>query len=124
MKNRPKIGIIHHPFYKTFHGIKEAKTYLGSVETGLYYSDIREYMDDFQLYDIERSLHYLQPFQPKVQGDLSNYEIKVICTLNRFGQMQTILDHLKPSVNMRIGGAGNKIINLLDEYADLMCHVV
>lgn len=64
MKNRPKIGIIHHPFYKTFHGIKESKTYLGSVETGLYYSDIRDYMDDWQLYDIDRSVHYVQPFQP------------------------------------------------------------
>lgn len=43
--------------------------------------------------------------------------------MNRFSQMQTVLDLMKPSVIIRLGGAGNKALHILDEYADLLLHM-
>ncbi len=37
--------------------------------------------------------------------------------------MQTVLDKMSPSVIIRLGGAGNKALHLLDEYADLLLHM-
>eukprot|EP00347_Sterkiella_histriomuscorum_P005289 403357170 len=124
VKGKPKIGILHQPFYKTIHGIKESKTYLGSIETGVFYSDIKDYMDQRQLYEMKRSFHYLQPFQPHVFGKHKDYEVKVLCSVNRFEHTQNVLDHMKPLVSMRLGGAGQKAIVMLDEYADFFVHVV
>lgn len=38
--------------------------------------------------------------------------------------MSKVWEHLKPSVNIRIGGAGNKAIYMLDDNADFFVHVV
>ena len=78
------MGIIHKPFYEDHHGIKCSKTYLGSVECGVFSSDIKDYMDEQQLYSIERSFHYLQAFHKYPLGIRSSYQIKVACTMNRF----------------------------------------
>lgn len=57
VKGRPKVGIIHKPFYESHFGIKCSKTYLGSVECGVFFSEIKDYMDDEHLYSVERSFH-------------------------------------------------------------------
>lgn len=38
--------------------------------------------------------------------------------------MQTAIEKLHPSVNLRLGGAGNKALYILYEYADYFLHVV
>jgi hypothetical protein len=38
--------------------------------------------------------------------------------------MQQCLKFLKPSINIRIGGAGNKAVHMLESQADAMVHVV
>lgn len=38
--------------------------------------------------------------------------------------MQNVLSKLEPSVLMRMLGAGNKAVNMLDEYGDIFIHVV
>lgn len=80
-------------------------------------------MDDGQLYSIERSFHHLEGFHNFPMGKREDYQIKVTCTMNRFSQMQTVLDKMSPSVIIRLGGAGNKALHILDEYADLLLHM-
>jgi hypothetical protein len=38
--------------------------------------------------------------------------------------MQDALEYLKPCVNIRVGGAGNKGVFLLEDQADVFVHVV
>lgn len=38
--------------------------------------------------------------------------------------MQDFLDMLKPSIDIRLGGAGNKAISMLDNETDSMVHFV
>ena len=52
------------------------------------------------------------------------YTVKVAATLNRFSSIDEVLGLLKPSINVRIGGAGNKAVHILDEYTDYMIHTV
>lgn len=63
VNGKPKIGVLHQPFYTTSWGIKESKTYLGSIETGCFYSEIRDYMDPYFLYEITRNFTYMTHFQ-------------------------------------------------------------
>ena len=49
----PKMGIIHKPYHTEDGG--HSRTYFGSIETGLYYIDKKEYMSTDQLYT------YLRP---------------------------------------------------------------
>ncbi len=44
--------------------------------------------------------------------------------MNRFSAVEKALDLLKPNVTMRIGGSGNKCLNILDNKADYLIHTV
>ena len=37
--------------------------------------------------------------------------------------MQKVIEKLQPTVNIRLGGAGNKALFLLDENADILLHM-
>lgn len=45
-----KIGVIHKPFFDSGRGVR-GRTYFGSVETGTYYIDTKDYMNEEMLYD-------------------------------------------------------------------------
>ena len=44
--------------------------------------------------------------------------------MNRFSEMQNALNNLEPNVCIRVGGAGNKGIYIINGVADCMVHVV
>lgn len=48
----------------------------------------------------------------------------IAATLNRFNTIEKALELLKPNVTMRIGGAGNKSLYILDNKADYLVHLV
>ena len=134
----PRFGIIHKPFYGKWNlqmdkvakstQVKDfiSRTYFGSVECGVFKCDLKDYLqvDPEIMNQYERPAIYMQPFPNNVMNDEKSYELKVTCTMNRFSQMQECLDQLKPSVNIRVGGAGNKAVHMLDGNADALVHVV
>jgi hypothetical protein len=62
INNIPKLGVIHKPYYSQFMDTINSRTYFGSIETGCYYTDIKDYMDQYILYEIERTHRYLGNF--------------------------------------------------------------
>lgn len=78
-----KIGVLHKPFFNSGKG-RRGRTYFGSLETGTYYIDTKEYMNDEMLYDFKRAIHYLEPFKNEIIHDKEHYEVKAGCTMNRF----------------------------------------
>ena len=48
----------------------------------------------------------------------------IAATLNRFTALEKVIESLKPNVTMRIGGAGNKCLQILDNKACFLVHNV
>jgi len=65
----------------------------------------------------------LEAFHKYPLGVKDSYQIKVACTMNRFSQMQKVIEKMQPTINIRLGGAGNKALFLLDENADILLHM-
>ena len=66
----------------------------------------------------------MESFEQEDLGIKKNYEIKLACTMNRFLEMQNVIERLSPDICIRVGGAGNKGIFILEGQADCMIHVV
>mmetsp|Transcript_4042 Transcript_4042/g.2990 ORF Transcript_4042/g.2990 Transcript_4042/m.2990 type:complete len:189 (-) Transcript_4042:276-842(-) len=121
-KGRPRFGIIHKPFFSNQSGL--SRTYFGSVECGAFKTDIEEHMDREIMYELARPAQYLPPFESSPIPSKDSFSVQTLCTKNRFKQMQEVLEQISPSVNIRVGGAGNKGIVLLEGQADVLVHVV
>lgn len=101
-----------------------SKTYLGSLETGCYCSEYFDYMEDYSERNVYRNFEYQDPFHNELIQNPDTYEVKIAATLNRFSEIEKVLKLLAPSINIRIGGAGNKAVYILDDYADYLIHTV
>ena len=120
---RPRIGIIHKPYLSA--DVDLSKTYLGSIETGLFTSEYNcHYTEDDDARLVTRNFQYVEPFAQHPILDAGDYHLHIAATLNRFRAVESILQRLKPSVEMRIGGAGNKCLHILDNKACILVHNV
>jgi len=64
IKGRPRIGIIHKPYFSVNeYGEEISKTYLGSIECGLFTSEYNyNHTDDYDARHIKRNFSYCEPF--------------------------------------------------------------
>jgi 3'(2'), 5'-bisphosphate nucleotidase len=73
---------------------------------------------------IRRIFCYSEPFSNFPILNPKQHEPHIAATLNRFSAVEKVLDLLKPNVTMRIGGAGNKCLQILDDKACYLIHMV
>ncbi len=123
---RPRIGVIHKPYFSSKDAEEElSKTYLGSIECGLFTSEYNyAHTDDNDSRHIHRNFSYCDPFNQDPIFNPKTFEPHIAATLNRFSAVEKALELLKPNVTMRIGGSGNKCLYILDNKADYLIHTV
>ena len=65
IKGRPRIGVIHKPYHsKNESGDPVGKTYLGSIECGLFLGEYNStYIEGFDHQHIHRNFMYQEPFR-------------------------------------------------------------
>jgi 3'-phosphoadenosine 5'-phosphosulfate (PAPS) 3'-phosphatase len=126
IQGRPRIGVIHKPYFdKNEFGEEISKTYMGSIECGLFTSEYNyTYTADYDASHIDRNFNYCQPFSPSPVLNPKTYEPHIAATLNRFSAVEDALNLMKPNLTMRIGGSGNKCLNILDNKAEYLIHTV
>ena len=118
VKGRPKVGIMHKPFLKNR---AETRTYVGSVEAGLFYFDHSET-------DSSTSKpNYVPPFGERQEELDSSFKPK-LCTSPSFYQQQSLMEDvisdLQPQQVNRIKGPGNKFLHLTNERSDFFLNLV
>lgn len=80
---RPRIGIIHKPYLSADFDL--SKTYLGSIETGLFTSEYNQhYTEDDDARLVTRNFQYAEPFAQPPILDAPAYHLHIAATLNRF----------------------------------------
>lgn len=106
--NRPRIGVIHKPFYNTRY--KFGRTYFGTPECGMFIKD--KFSD--KLKRLER-VTPLRPFDLDESTTNENYNMWV-CGSHNTNQliMNDLFGALNPTNVSKVAGAGNKIVYLLD----------
>ena len=119
VRGRPKVGVMHKPFSKNR---AETRTYVGSVEAGLFYFD-------HSGTDCSTSKpNYVPPFSNKKEDfDMSNFKPQ-LCTAPSYHQqesmMDQVLDDLQPLQVNRVKGPGNKFLHLTNERSDFFLNLV
>ena len=118
VKGRPKVGIMHKPFLKNR---AETRTYVGSVEAGLFYFD---HSDS----DSSTSKpNYVPPFGERQEELEASFKPK-LCTSPSFYQQQSLMEDviadLQPQQVNRIKGPGNKFLHLTNERSDFFLNLV
>eukprot|EP00347_Sterkiella_histriomuscorum_P009337 403341598 len=118
VKQRPRIGIIHKPFY---HGLyQQGRTYFGTPECGIFIKD--KFQD--KLKRLQR-VTPLMPFPTDDAVDDDDYKMWVCGSFNPNQKvMNQIIDSLKPINVAKVAGSGNKILYILDQKADCYLNLV
>ena len=108
VNGRPRIGVIHKPFYHR--GVKQGRTYFGTPECGTFIKD-----------KFAKPLKRLQrvtpmlPFPTEDAVDKEDYNMWICASMNRNQEsMNEILQACEPDYLARVAGAGNKIVHMLD----------
>jgi len=116
VRGRPKIGVIHKPFSKDR---AQTRTYVGSVESGLFYLD--------HAHSTTSEPNYVPPFSDKDNRLDSDFKPQ-LCTAPTFtgeGEiMNQVLSDLSPLKVNRVKGPGNKFLHLTDERSDFFLNLV
>lgn len=108
VKQRPKIGIIHKPFYNESY--RQSRTYFGTPECGLFIKD--KFSE--KLKRLQR-VTPLMPFPTEDAVDDNDYKMWVCGSFNENQKvMKDVIQSLKPMTVSKVAGSGNKIIYLLD----------
>lgn len=105
---RPRIGIIHKPFYnQNYH---QGRTYFGTPECGIFIKD------KFQ--DKLKRLQRVTPLKPFPTDDAVEDELYKMWVCGSFNPnqkvMNEIIDCLNPVNVAKVAGSGNKTIYILD----------
>jgi len=118
--------VIHKPYYRINEDGEEiSKTFLGSIECGVFTSEYNySHTDDYDARNIKRNFAYRFPFHDDPIWNPNTFEPHIAATLNRFGAVEKALELLKPNVTMRIGGSGNKSLYIIENQADYLIHTV
>mmetsp|Transcript_40396 Transcript_40396/g.29101 ORF Transcript_40396/g.29101 Transcript_40396/m.29101 type:complete len:250 (+) Transcript_40396:405-1154(+) len=118
VNQRPKIGVIHKPFYNAAY--RQGRTYFGTPETGVFIKD----KFPKKLRRLDRVIS-LDDFDKEEAVDEKDYDLWVCASLNK-NQLSTneILKALKPRHVARVAGAGNKFVYLMDKKADFYVNLV
>jgi 3'(2'), 5'-bisphosphate nucleotidase len=118
IKGFAKVGIVHNPF--SDEDSSKGRTIFGSVEHGAFRVFYEHTMSDADLK--KRDPEYLEPFD--IDADPAHdHNMAVAASLTHFSPfMQDIFDHMKPIDVKRIGGAGNKCLNVTQGTVDAYIH--
>lgn len=118
VNQRPKIGVIHKPFYNVAY--RQGRTYFGTPETGVFIKD----KFPKKLRRLDRVLT-LNDFDKEEAIDEEEYELWVCASFNKNQQsMNEVLKALRPRHIARVAGAGNKFVYLMDKKADYYLNLV
>ena len=118
INGRPRIGIIHKPFYKQT--LRQGRTYFGTPECCIFIKD----KFSKQLRRLQR-VTSLCPFPTEDAIESQDYDMWVVGSMNTNQQsMNEIHAALNPQHVARVAGAGNKIVHMLDQKADFYINLV
>lgn len=118
VNGRPRIGVIHKPFYQR--GLMQGRTYFGTPECGIFIKD----KFASPLKRIQRVTPML-PFPTEDAIAKENYDMWVCASMNtNQDSMNKLIDAVNPDNVARVAGAGNKIVYMLDQKADLYLNLV
>lgn len=115
--NRSRLGIVHKPFIRDNEEL--GKTVFGSAEHGVFSVDYdrRQTIDE----QLSREINYLEPFN--MEEPAEDHQIRVAASLSHFSDtIKEVLGGLDPVEIKRIGGAGNKVLNLATGEVDCYIH--
>lgn len=105
---RPRIGIIHKPFYNEF--FHQGRTYFGTPECGIFIKD--------KFPEKLRRLQRVTPLLPFPTDDAINDEDYKVWFCGSLNKNQAIMNEIIEAINpinvARVAGSGNKIIYILD----------
>ena len=118
INKRPRIGIIHKPFYNKQYG--QGRTYFGTPECGIFVKD--KFPE--KLKRLQR-VTTLFPFPTDDSITEKNYKLW-LCGSHNENQfiMNNIIKAIDPFHTVKVAGSGNKIVYLLDENADCYLNFV
>jgi len=119
VKGRPKVGILHKPFCKK--RPSKTRTYVGSVEAGLFY------MDYSTSSDVSSEATYVPPFERKTaQYAAGHYQPHMLMGTDQTqkSMMANVVSDLQPMQVNRVKGPGNKFLHLTDEKSDFFLNLV
>lgn len=115
---RPRIGIIHKPFYNRLY--KQSRTYFGTPECGLFLKD--------KFPEKLRRLQRVTPLMPFPNEDTienDSYNLWVCASLNRNQDvMNQVIEACKPINVARVAGSGNKFVHMIDQKSDYYINLV
>jgi 3'(2'), 5'-bisphosphate nucleotidase len=118
VNGKSRAGIVHQPF--KVDDETKGQTVFGSVEHGYFFIEQDIEMPEENIW--KREIHYKEPFDHK--GAIAeDFTIKVAASLQHFSdEMQKIIETANPTEIKRIGGAGNKAMNVVIGNADCYIH--
>lgn len=118
VKGRPRIGVIHKPFYNMrYH---HSRTYFGTPECGVFIKD--KFHDKL---DRLRKYHPLGPFHHDYATEPEDMRLWSVGSMNPNQKIMNEIYDAMNSVNVtRVAGAGNKFVYLLDQKADTYINLV
>jgi len=118
VKGRPRIGVIHKPFYNMrYH---HSRTYFGTPECGIFIKD--KFHDKL---DRLRKYHPLPPFPHDFAVPDEDFRIWSVGSMNRNQVIMNEIYEAMQTVNVaRVAGSGNKWVYMLDQKADAYINMV
>lgn len=118
INGQSKIGIIHNPFLEGDH--TKGQTVFGSPEHGAFRLHYDEKLSQDEI--LSREVQYLKPYDHLEQAP-EDHKIVIACTISHFSQeIKSIVESIAPVEIKRIGGAGNKCLNVATLNADAYVH--
>ena len=114
INGRPRIGIIHKPFYRQ--QLRQGRTYFGTPECGIFIKD----KFPKQLRRLQR-VTSLTPFPTEDCISTDNYDMWTVGSMNTNQEsMNDIFKALDVVHVARVAGAGNKIVHLLENFRNII----
>jgi len=113
----PIMGLVHHPYIER--SGTRGETFFGSLEFGIYKANFDRTWDVRQIK--EREFIYMPPFQ--TGSDIVDEESHIlnlnVCWHRENAQNKECLEHLKPCKFTEDGGAGKRVLRVLDDINEM-----
>ena len=118
LEGHSRVGIVHNPFLEGNHSV--GQTIIGTAEHGAFRIHHDEKFTPEEI--LGRDIEYLKPYDVEEQAP-EDFTFRVACTISHFSQdIKNIIETIAPVEIKRIGGAGNKCINVAIQNADAYIH--